>query len=330
MTIALVLLFLALFLVLTAEFINGWTDAPNAIATVVSTSTLEPRFAIPLAVILNTLGAMSGTAVATTIGKGIVESSAVTVPAIAAAMISIILWGMFAARNGLPISKSHALIAGISGAGLAGGGFGALLWSGWEKVLFGMGLSLVIGFGLAFAVGTVIRAAAATLSPRPARLGFDIAHICTAGTMAFAHGMNDGQKFMGIFALVLLLGNQTTEFSIPFWVILMCALTMGLGTSLGGWKIIATVGKKMVSLTSWQGFAATGVASATIIGASHFGIPLSTTHTITTAIAGATSSHRIKDVRWGVLGRVVQGWIVTFPVCAFLAFLSALLANHLF
>ena len=148
--------------------------------------------------------------------------------------------------------------------------------------------------------------------------------------MAFNHGLNDGQKFMGVFALTMLAGGATNVFEIPFWVILVCALTMGVGTSFGGWRIIQTVGMKMARITSWQGFAAQTSAAFTIFGASHFGIPLSTTHTITTAIVGASASVRTYDVRWAVLRRIVFAWLLTFPLCALLAFFAALIANRLF
>ncbi|MBI4093364.1 inorganic phosphate transporter, partial [Candidatus Kaiserbacteria bacterium] len=308
----------------------GWTDAPNAIATVVSTSVLPLSFAVPMAVILNIAGAMSGTAVAATIGKGIVTTESVSIPSIAAAMVAIIAWGAFAAHRGLPISKSHALVAGLAGAAVAGGGFGALLWAGWIKIAIGMLLSVVSGFGLAYIIGTLIAILAGPASPARAKTGFDIAHMFTAGTMAFAHGMNDGQKFIGIFTLVLVLSGYVQGFEIPWWVIVLCGATMGIGTSLGGWRIIATIGKRMVSIKSWQGFAATSAASSTIIAASLFGVPLSTTHTITTAIAGASSSRRTSDVRWGVLGGVVQGWFLTFPICGLIAFMAAYAANLLF
>ncbi|OGG53748.1 phosphate transporter [Candidatus Kaiserbacteria bacterium RIFCSPHIGHO2_01_FULL_53_29] len=328
--ILIVLLCIALLLVLAAEFINGWTDAPNAIATVVATGVLPLSIAVPMAVLLNIAGALSGTAVAATIGKGIVTTESVTIPAIAAAMISIIGWGIFAAYRGLPISKSHALVAGLAGAAIAGGGFDSLLWAGWEKILIGMALSVIAGFGIAFLIGKTVIALAASASPARAKIGFDVAHIFTAGTMAFAHGLNDGQKFIGIFTLVLVLSGHVQGFNIPWWVIILCGLTMGLGTSLGGWRIIATIGKRMVKIQSWQGFAATSAASSTIIVASVFGVPLSTTHTITTAIAGASSSRRVGDVKWGVLGSVVRGWLLTFPICGALAFVAAFLANHAF
>lgn len=323
-------LVLALFTVLAAEFINGWTDAPNAIATVVSTGVMSPKSAILMAVIMNTIGAMSGTAVAATVGKGIVEPGVLTLPAITAAMLSIIAWGSIAARFGIPVSKSHALLAGLAGAGFAGGGLSALQWTGWQKVGTGMVLSIVLGALAAFALALLIIRFAGGMHPKRAQRRFDSASILAACFMAFNHGLNDGQKFMGVFAMTLLAGGAIQEFHIPYWVIVTCALTMGLGTSFGGWRIIQTVGSKMTRLQSWQGFAAQTSAGFTIFGASHFGIPLSTTHTITAGIVGAAASRRASDVRWGVLKRIVAAWFVTFPFCAFIAYVAATIANKLF
>lgn len=327
MTLALVI---ALATVLAAEFVNGWTDAPNVIATVVSTAVLSPRAAIAMAVVLNTVGAMSGTAVAATVGKGIVAPSAMTLPAITAAMISITAWGSIAARLGMPVSKSHALLAGLAGAGLAGGGIAALQWSGWEKVGVGIFCSIVLGFSGALLVGRLSVLFAGRAHPTRAKRRFDVLQILSACFMAFNHGLNDGQKFMGVFALTMLAGGASQAFEIPFWVVLICAATMGIGTSFGGWRIIATIGMKMTRITSWQGFAAQTSASFTIFGASIFGIPLSTTHTITSAIVGAAAGRRVSDVRWRVLGRVVLAWCITFPFCTAIAFLAALLANYLY
>lgn len=323
------ILVIALFTVLAAEFVNGWTDAPNAIATVVSTGVMSPRNAIAMAVILNTVGAMAGTAVATTVGKGIITASALTLPAIIAAMISIIFWGSLAAKLGIPVSKSHALLAGLAGAAFAGGGFGALQWDGWYKV--GIGLVCSIGFGClgALLIGRIIIRLGGEMKPIRAKKTFDRMQIVSAGFMAFNHGLNDGQKFMGVFALTLLAGGVTKQFEIPWWVILVCALTMGLGTSFGGWRIIETVGSKMTRIKSWQGFAAETSASTTIFVASQYGIPLSTTHTITSAIVGVGASRRLSDVRWGVLKRILLAWCLTFPCCALIAFLAALVANRL-
>lgn len=324
-----VALLVALAAVLAAEFINGWTDAPNVIATVVSTGVMAPRTAIVMAVVMNTLGAMSGTAVAATVGKGIVEPAAMTVPAITASMLSIIAWGGIAARFGIPVSKSHALLAGLAGAALAGGGWAALQWTGWQKVGIGLALSLGLGFSGAYMIGRLVIATAGRARPSRAKRMFDYLQILSAAFMAFNHGLNDGQKFMGVFALTMLAGGATQIFEIPLWVILICALTMGLGTSFGGWRIIATVGVKMARITSWQGFAAQTSASLTIFGASTFGIPLSTTHTITTGIVGASASRRTYDVRWGVLRRIILAWCVTFPFCALVAFFAAVAANRL-
>lgn len=322
-------LVIALFFVLAAEFVNGWTDAPNAIATVISTGVMTPRQAVLMAVIFNTIGAMSGTAVAATVGKGIVAPAALTVPAITATMVSIIAWGSLAARLGIPVSKSHALLAGLAGAGFAGGGLEALQWAGWQKVGIGLVLSLVIGFGGAFLLGRLITATAANAAPTRAKRSFDRLQMLSAAFMAFNHGLNDGQKFMGVFAMTLLAGGAIQTFHIDTWVIIVCALTMGIGTSFGGWRIIQTVGSKMTRLTSWQGFGATTAASFTIFGASHYGIPLSTTHTITSAVVGVSASKRASDVRWGVLKKIVLAWFATFPACALLAFVAAMIANRL-
>ncbi len=316
-------LLIALTAVLVAEFINGWTDAPNAIATVVSTGVMSPRAAIAMAVIFNIVGAMAGTAVAATVGKGIVESSALSLATITAAMVAIIAWGGFAAKVGLPISKSHSLLAGLAGAGFAGGGLQALQWSGWTKVLIGMACAVPFGFVASILVAKTIVAFAGKMRPARAKHLFDRLQILSAGFMAFNHGLNDGQKFIGVFALTMLLGGATQKFEITNTSIIICALTMGLGTSFGGWRIIETVGSKMTRIVSWQGFAAEASASSTIFVASMFGIPLSTTHTITSCIVGAGASRRLADVRWGVLKRIMLAWIVTFPVCAAIAFLAA-------
>jgi PiT family inorganic phosphate transporter len=319
----------ALFGVLAAEFVNGWTDAPNAIATVVSTGVMTARQAIVMAVAMNTVGAMAGTAVAATVGKGIVAPSALTVPAIAATMLSIIAWGSLAARLGIPVSKSHALLAGLAGAGFAGGGWEALQWAGWEKVIIGLVASLFVGFAGAFALGRIIIALAANAAPTRAKRNFDRAQMASAAFLAFNHGLNDGQKFMGVFAMTLLAGGVIPEFHISWWVVLVCASTMGIGTSFGGWRIIKTIGAKMTRLTSWQGFAATMAASTTIYAASSYGIPLSTTHTITSAVVGVGASKRASDVRWMVLRRIMLAWAATFPACAVLAFAAATIANRL-
>jgi len=200
-------LLFALATVLMAEFVNGWTDAPNAIATAVSTGVMAPRTAILMAVLMNTAGAMSGTAVAATVGKGIVDPSSLTLHSITAAMISIVAWGTFAARAGMPVSKSHALLAGLAGAAFAGGGIDALQWSGWQKVIIGMLLSLVLGAIAAWLLGRLIIRAAGASKPSRSKIFFDRASVVAACFVAFNHGLNDGQKFMGVFATTLLTGG---------------------------------------------------------------------------------------------------------------------------
>jgi PiT family inorganic phosphate transporter len=308
-----------LLLVLAAEFVNGWTDAPNAIATVVSTRVLTPYQALGLATVLNVLGTMSGTAVAATIGKGIVKPEGIGLATVAAAMVAIVFWSTLAWYYGLPTSESHALIAGLSGAGLATAGPGVLLWDGWRKVLIGLVFSTFLGFlgGLILMVG--IYWIFARARPGTVRRVFGRLQVLSAAFMAFSHGSNDGQKFIGAFALTLVLGGVLPEFRVPIWVILLCALTMGFGTAVGGWRIVKTMGLRLTKLESVHGFAAETAAASAIELASRLGIPLSTTHTINTAIMGVGSTRRLSAVRWGVGREIVIAWILTFPVCGLIA-----------
>jgi PiT family inorganic phosphate transporter len=309
------LLVLVLLLVLAAEFVNGWTDAPNAIATVVSTRVLSPRSAVVMAVVLNIVGAMSGTAVAKTIGKGFVDPQVVNLITVGGAMISIIIWSSVAAYFGLPTSESHALVAGLTGAGFATGGMEVLVWDGWKKVLIGLGFSTFLGFGFGYFLILLISWFFRNMPPGKVKTIFGRLQILSAAFMAFGHGSNDGQKFIGAFTLALFIGGIIPAFDVPLWVILLCAGVMGIGTSVGGWRIIRTMGIRLVKLETYHGFAAeTGAASAIQI-ASVLGIPLSTTHTINTAIMGVGASKRFSAVRWGVAGDIVAAWVLTFPVC---------------
>lgn len=323
-------LYATLALILYAEFVNGWTDAPNAIATVVSTRVMSPRAAVIMATVLNIAGAFAGTAVAATIGKGIVDSDVISLHTISAAMLGIIIWSSVAAKMGLPTSESHALVAGLAGAALAAAGPEALLWSGWQKVFIGIGFSTFLGFGVALIFTRLLRKIFAGTAPQKSRRLFDRLQMLSAAFMAFNHGSNDGQKFIGVFALSLLLAGKFETFHITWWIILICALTMGIGTSIGGWKIIKTLGVKMTHLEPWQGFAAESAASMTILGASQFGIPLSTTHTITTSIMGVGAAKRLSAVRWGVSRDIVYAWLLTFPICGTIAFITALITKKIF
>jgi len=345
-----------LVLVLLAEFVNGATDAPNAIATVVSTRVLRPWPAVGIAVLLNVIGALAGTAVAITIAKGILDKNApLTLTTVGAAMTAIILWSTLAWQFGIPTSESHALVAGLAGAGLAAAGPGALLWEGWQKVLVGLAFSTFLGFGLGHLVMVAIFWICRDMRPAAVRRVFGRLQILSAGFMAFGHGSNDGQKFMGAFVLALILGGEysrheevihpgdtqltvgtlvsdeeieaakaaagdgaaepKTRTYVPWPVIAICALMMGIGTSVGGWRIIRTMGLGIVKLEPYHGFAAETAAATSIQLASQLGIPLSTTHTINTAIMGVGATRRLSAVRWGVAREIIIAWILTFPVC---------------
>jgi PiT family inorganic phosphate transporter len=312
-----------LFLILWAEFVNGWTDTPNAIATVVSTRVLAPRVAIGLAVGLNILGALSGTAVAATIGTGIIQADYVTPATVGAAMVGIIFWSTLAWKYGLPTSESHALIAGLAGAGLAVKGPSILLAEGWKKVGLGLLFSTFLGFGVALLLMALTYRIFARWSPGRVRGIFSRLQIFSAAFVAFSHGSNDAQKFMGAFALTLYTAGILPVFRVPVPVILLCATVMGIGTAVGGWRIIRTLGTRVTKLEPVHGFAAEMGAASVIEVASRFGIPLSTTHTIATAIMGVGSARRLSAVRWGVAGQIVTAWILTFPICAILGYLSA-------
>ncbi len=313
-----------LLLVLAAEFVNGWTDAPNSIATVVSTRVLSPSQAVIMAGVLNIVGALvTGTAVAATVGKGLVDPDVISLPVVAASMLTIVIWSTIAWRYGLPTSESHALVAGLTGAGLAVAGPSVLLWEGWRKVFIGIGFSTLLGFSLSLMVMTGLYWLLRHTSPSSVRGIFSRLQILSAAFMAFSHGSNDGQKFMGVFALALLLGGAILQFQVSVWVILLCGTVMGLGTAFGGWRIIRTMGFKLTKLEPVNGFAAEGSAAFAIVLASLFGIPLSTTHTINLSIMGVGATKRLSAVRWGVAGNIVLAWILTFPICGLLSWILA-------
>jgi len=314
-------------LVLAAEFVNGWTDAPNAIATVVSTRVLSPARALLLASVLNVLGTMSGTAVAATIGKGIIRPDVVNVYTVGAAMVGIVFWSTLAWYYGLPTSESHALIAGLTGAGLATAGPQVLLWAGWKKVLIGLLFSTFLGFLGGLGIMAFIYRCWARARPATVRRLFGKLQVLSAAFMAFSHGSNDGQKFIGAFTLVLLLSGAIPTFHVELWVVLLCATLMGIGTAVGGWRIVKTMGLRLTKLEPVHGFAAETGAALTIVLASQFGIPLSTTHTINTSIMGVGATRRFSAVRWGVSRNIIVAWILTFPVCGLIAWLVAKLTH---
>jgi PiT family inorganic phosphate transporter len=320
-----------LLLILAAEFVNGWTDAPNAIATVVSTRVLSPSQAVVMAAVLNIVGALvTGTAVAATIGKGIVDPAVITLPVVAAAVLTIIIWSTIAWFYGIPTSESHELLAGLAGAGLAAAGPSVLLWEGWQKVLIGLAISTFLGFSLGIGIMTGLYRLFRRSRPSLVRKIFSRLQILSAAFMAFSHGSNDGQKFMGVFALALVLGGKMAHFAVPVWVMLLCGTVMAIGTAVGGWRIIHTMGFKLTKLEPVNGFAAETSGGLAILLASHFGIPLSTTHCINSSIMGVGATRRFSAVRWGVAGNIVMTWIITFPVCFALGYFFAWLLGTIF
>lgn len=326
-----VLLIATLVVVLAAEFVNGWTDAPNAIATVVSTRVLSPSQAVLMAAVLNIVGTVvTGTAVAYTIGTGIVKPDLIGLPVLLAATLTVVIWSTAAWRYGIPTSESHELVAGLTGAGLAVAGPSVLLWAGWQKVLIGLGFSTILGFSLGMIVMTSLYWILRRTSPSSIRNVFSRLQILSAAFMAFSHGSNDGQKFMGIFARALVLGGVMAQFAVPLWVMLLCGGVMGIGTAFGGWRIIRTVGFKITKLEPVNGFAAESSGAIAILLASRFGIPLSTTQCIGTAIMGVGATRRFSAVRWGIARNIVLTWIITFPACAALGWVIASLLKIAF
>jgi PiT family inorganic phosphate transporter len=308
------------------EFANGWTDAPNSIATVVSTRVLRPVPAVLMAGTLNLVGALTGTAVAKTIASGIVDPNLVSLETIAAAVLGATIWAMGAQFFGLPSSESHALVAGLLGAGFAAGGLHGLEWEGTRKSLIGLVTSPVGGFTIGLLIMVAIYWIFARVRRALVSRIFGRAQILSAAFMAFSHGTNDAQKTMGIITLALLLNTAGTgarapsEFEIPIWVIVSAAVVMGFGTMVGGWRVVRTIGLRMTKLEPVQGFAAETAAAIVITGAARLGIPVSTTHAIGTSIMGVGATKRLSAVRWGVARQVVLAWILTWPSCMVLGF----------
>ncbi len=330
MEAGLLLLIAVVVLGLIFEFVNGFHDAANAIATVVATRVLTPAQAILMAGVLNFAGALSGVAVATTVGKGIVDSTRVTEDLIVAALVAAIVWDLITFYAGLPTSSSHALIFGIIGAAVSAHGFGVVILPGVEKTTFGIAysptLALVVGYLMMLALYWSLRNVSYTFVQR----FFGRAQILSSAYMAFSHGGNDGQKTMGVIALALFAhGTLGPTFYIPDWVKLAAAVAIAIGTATGGWRIIKTMGMRITALRPVNGFAAETTAGTVIEIATRFGIPISTTHAISGAILGVGSTRRLSAVRWGIAGRIVTAWVLTIPGCFALGYLVALLLHAL-
>lgn len=328
------MLLVSTILTLGVVLVNGWTDAPNAIATCVSTRAIGVRKAIIMAAIFNFLGVLIMTAinasVATTIYNMVdfgTDSEAALI-ALCAAMAAIVIWATVAWYFGIPTSESHALIAGISGAAVAvQGGFGGLRGEEWIKVLYGIFLSTLLGFLLGFASSKLTVALFRNQNRMKCEKFFSGAQIAGGAAMAFMHGAQDGQKFMAIFLLgnALVQGQSTGSFegTPPLWLMILVSLVMGLGTSIGGYRIIKSVGMDMVKLKPYQGFAADFAATLCLLLSSLTGIPVSTTHTKTTAIMGVGAARRMSNVNWSVVKELVLTWVCTFPGCGVLGYIMA-------
>ena len=313
------ILVVIIFLAVLFDIANGWHDCANAIATVVSTKVLSPAAAVTIAAIANILGAFFSTAVAKTIGKGIVDPSAVTNNVIIAALLSAIIWNLITILMGLPVSSSHALVGGIIGAAAAHGGLSILNGDGILKIFLSLLISPVLGFIIGFAFMKLILVIFGGLAPGVISKHFGRLQIVSSTFMAFGHGSNDAQKAMGIITMALLAAGKIPTLEVPTWVVLVCALAMGFGTIFGGWKIIKTLGVKMLKLEPIHGFAAETSSAAIILATSHFGLPVSTTHVVSTAILGVGATKRLSAVRWGIAGKIVMAWILTLPFCIALA-----------
>ncbi len=320
MSTALILLALTVLLALAFDFINGFHDSANAIATIVSTKVLKPRTAVLYGGALNFAGAMMGTQVAATVGKGLVNADTINIHTVLCSVIAAIVWNLITWWKGLPTSSSHALIGSLLGA--------TFISAGWKnitvpavinKVIVPMIVSPLLGITIGFALMLALTWGFYRMRLQRINSVFGKLQIVSAGFMAFNHGQNDAQKSMGIIALALVLTYHPDHFSVPVWVMVSCAIAMGLGTMLGGWRIIHTMGSKMIKLQPINGFAAETTASLIIAGASHFGIPVSTTHVISTAIMGVGATKRLSAVRWGIVGNIVWAWVLTIPLTFLLA-----------
>lgn len=299
------------------DFINGFHDTANAIATSVATRALPPGVAVLMSGSLNVVGALTGTAVATTVGRGIVPPEVATQLLVISALLGAIAWDLITWRAAIPSSSSHALIFAIVGAGLAAGGWQAIEIGGLSKTFQGLIFSPILGFLGAFLLMVLLLWLFARVRPMLVTRIFLRLQILSAAWMSFSHGSNDAQKTMGILTMALAsyYGWTGSNWSVPLWVILACAISMGLGTSIGGWRIIRTVGLKVVELRPINGFAAETASAAIIEIASRLGIPVSTTHVISTAIMGVGATKRLSAVRWGVAGNIVTAWVATIPAC---------------
>lgn len=333
-------LLITVLLTLGVILVNGWTDAPNAIATCVSTRAMGPERAILMAALFNFLGVFIMTMVNKNVAQTIYDmvdfggNARNSTIALCAALFAIVIWAVAAWVFGIPTSESHALIAGLSGSAIAlQNGLAGINGYAWVKVIYGLILSTFLGFGAGFVVVKLVAFFFRRINRRSANKIFKNAQIGGAAAMAFMHGAQDGQKFMGVFMLGVFLANgqtNVTEFVIPIWLMILCSAVMGLGTSIGGYKIIKAVGMDMVKMETYEGFSADSAGALCLLVSSVTGLPVSTTHTKTTAIMGVGAAKRLTNVKWETVKEMVLTWVLTFPGCGLISYIITKLFMTLF
>jgi inorganic phosphate transporter, PiT family len=324
---------LVIVVALIFDFVNGFHDAANAIATVVSTGVLPLRTAILLAAIFNFVGALTGTAVASTIGKGILDPQSITLVVILSALLGAISWNLITWYFGIPSSSSHAMVGGLIGAGFAHAGFQSIYGQGLLKIFLSLIISPMVGLFIGLFVMVLLVWLVRRSAPHKVSRIFRQLQMVSAAFMALSHGSNDAQKTMGVITMSLVAYGSIKAtggpLEVPMWVVLLSAAAMGLGTGAGGVRIIKTLATKIIDLKPIHGFAAETSAAAVIITASHLGLPVSTTHVISGSIMGVGASQRVSAVRWGVTVRIMYAWILTIPISALTAFLVYVVARPL-
>jgi PiT family inorganic phosphate transporter len=317
------MLVIVVLLAIAFDYVNGFHDTANAIATSVATRALSPRYAILMAAAFNFIGAFAGTAVAKTIGNGLVDEKTTTQVVLAAALTGAVVWNLITWQRGLPSSSSHALIGGLLGATIVAGGTGALKFDGIvNKVILPMFTSPLLGFAIAFTLMVLIYWIFRGSKRKPMAIRFRRLQIVSAAFMAFAHGSNDAQKTMGVITLALLTAGVIPDFTVPLWVIAVSATALSLGTAVGGWRIMRTMGQRVAKLEPVHGFAAETTSASILLATAHFGMPVSTTQVISGAIMGVGSSQGLRHVRWGVARRILLAWVLTIPAAGILAAIS--------
>jgi PiT family inorganic phosphate transporter len=327
------LLILVIVLAIGFGVVNGFNDAANAIAAAIGTRALSPRTAIIVAVIANFAGAATGTAVAHTIGKGILIQEVISYPTLIAALASIIVWGTLATKAGLPISIHHGFIAGLAAAGMAAAGSAAVVWSVMQRVLAAVVIAPTLGFIGGFIIMLGIYWSFRNIAPDRIRRLFSRGQFLSTAFMAYSHGKNDGQMPIGVITMALVIYYNDVgiwdRLSLLnpdlWWVIVISAAAISSGMAMGGWRVIKTVGMRMTSLRPVHGFATHIAAASVIEAASHFGVPVSTTHCVSTSVMGVGATHRFSAVRWSLASNIVTAWILTFPICGALGYLFTLL-----